>query len=223
MISKEDLALFEIPAIRITVGVELAMLSNHVNNLEKYENLLNESIEIDRGRHLSNLSANEERMGMYREIDFHYESMKEEVARVLNNPIVVSLWGTVEAITELCCEYVRNEKKLLFGFDDLTGRSLIVKTKKYLNEYSNLEVNFSEQAKLDDIKTIRNIIAHSNGNISACDKKKKEKIRKLLIRNQGIDISPDEVLYISNMAIKKMHTVVNTYLQSMINEVVKIK
>lgn len=213
---KLDLSLFDIPIVTLTAGSELAALSNHIRSLETHEKAVKEIIIEQRDKQLALLKDPEqyEVQEIFQIEDFACD----EVPRIIYNPVVVSLWGTVESIIDLCCKFIEKENNLLFSFNELNGKSLVSKSEKYLNYYANLNVDYSDQSKLEDIRKLRNLIAHTNGNLSNLTETRKDNLNKLIHRIQNIDISND-IIYVSNTAIQSMHVVVHKFLSSMVDQV----
>lgn len=90
----------------------------------------------------------------------------ELLPKISRGGFVVSLWSVFEACIKDLAEYTKNERKLPFGLQDLRGGNFLEQTDKFFHRVLGLRA-FPDKAvrkSLEELKGLRNALAHHDGN-----------------------------------------------------------
>ncbi len=199
-----------------TLNSELSILKEHISNLRELE-LLTEKSDYEKLTNLINDVNFEEDVKEHEEgYKSHLMTMtKYKVTditpRLTYNPITVALWGVLESTINNFCMFAFTMQKPIYKFKEVTGKNLIAKSRKYLNEYLKFNVKYDNYNKLLDIQQIRNYIAHTNGSIRHLPKEKVVVIERLINKQNHVEISHGNIV-VSYVAMEEIYNVVSSFL-----------
>ena len=103
------------------------------------------------------------------DVEFETESFKGAVEelfpKVFRGGFVISLWSVFEACIKDLAEYVRCEKELPFGLQELRAGDFLEQTEKFFSRVLSMKVFFDKDVrrKLEELKGLRNALAHHDG------------------------------------------------------------
>lgn len=103
------------------------------------------------------------------DVEFEIEQLKGTVEelfpKVLRGGFVISLWSVFEACIKNLAEYVRRERELPFGLQELRAGDFLEQTEKYFSRVLRLKVfpDKKVRKKLEELKGLRNSLVHHDG------------------------------------------------------------
>lgn len=99
------------------------------------------------------------------EIEQFKGTVEELFPKVLRGGFVISLWSVFEACAKDLAEYVRREKELPFGLQELRAGDFLEQMEKYFSRVLGLKVfpDKNVRKKLEELKGLRNSLAHHDG------------------------------------------------------------
>jgi hypothetical protein len=101
------------------------------------------------------------------EVEGLRETVEELFPKVFRGGFVISLWSVFEACIKDIAEYVRRERQLPFGLQELRAGDFLEQTEKFFTRVLGVAAfpDKAARAKLKEIKGLRNALAHHDGNI----------------------------------------------------------
>jgi len=99
------------------------------------------------------------------EVDELKRMVEELFPKVFRGGFVISLWSVFEACTKDLAEYVRREKEIPFGLQDLRAGDFLEQTDKFFSRVLGVKAfpEKSVRTKLEELKGFRNALAHHDG------------------------------------------------------------
>jgi len=144
----------------IEIKVELIVLQEYLNQLES-------SIQTACDRYIENeLSKYKNRD--YEEYSHIYRIAETEIPRIIRLPVLVSMYALYESSMSRLLTYAQGKESKTLGLNDIRARSMSDGFNKYSQHVLGFDYQIAENF-LDEIKIIskiRNIIAHTNGNLT---------------------------------------------------------
>jgi hypothetical protein len=121
-----------------------------------------------------------------------YDLIKGIIPRFYRGPYLVALWGIFESGLEEISRYIAEKKGSSLRLRDIKGKNPKDKWSKYFIHVLKYDLGFTSKTwnELEEIRTLRNVIAHSNGRISLSGDYK-AKIERWARDKRGIDIYYD--------------------------------
>jgi hypothetical protein len=184
---------------KIHVDLRFAELEYELWGLDKYRTLLEDQIAFLQEQETIRTRAELKSKG-YEPGDGDYELSMQElydlikgiIPRFYRGPFLVALWGIFESGIDEISRYIAEEKKCALRLRDIAGRDLKEKLSKYFNHVLKYDLGIESKTwnKLEEIKILRNVIAHSNGRISLSGDLK-SKVERWARDKRGIDIYYD--------------------------------
>ena len=101
------------------------------------------------------------------ELDGLKATVDELFPKVFRGGFVISLWSVFEASIKNIAEYVRQQRNLPFGLEDLRAGDFLEQMDKFFSRVIDVDA-FPEKStrnKLEEIKGLRNALAHHDGSI----------------------------------------------------------
>ena len=94
-------------------------------------------------------------------------TVEELFPKVFRGGFVISLWSVFEACVKDIAEYVRREHKLPFGLQDLRAGDFLEQTEKFFSRVIGVTAfpDKTSRSKLEEIKGLRNALAHHDGSV----------------------------------------------------------
>ena len=101
------------------------------------------------------------------EVDKLKNTVEELFPKVFRGGFIISLWSVFEACTKDLAEYVRREKSIPFGLQDLRAGDFLEQTDKFFARVLDVKAfpEKSARAKLEELKGFRNALVHHDGDI----------------------------------------------------------
>jgi len=99
------------------------------------------------------------------EVDQLKSTVEELFPKVFRGGFIISLWSVFEACTKDIAEYVRRDKNIPFGLQDLRAGDFLEQTDKFFARVVAVK-SFPEKsirAKLAELKGFRNALVHHDG------------------------------------------------------------
>ena len=99
------------------------------------------------------------------EVDQLKRTVEELFPKVFRGGFIISLWSVFEACTKDLAEYVRREKSIPFGLQDLRAGDFLEQTDKFFSRVLAVKA-FPEKSvriKLEELKGFRNALVHHDG------------------------------------------------------------
>ena len=106
----------------------------------------------------------------HEDIEYELSQLKNAVEelfpKVFRGGFVISLWSVFEACTKDLAEYVRREKSFPFALQDLRAGDFLEQVEKFFASVLGLKAfpDKSVRAKLEQLRGLRNCLAHHDGN-----------------------------------------------------------
>lgn len=99
------------------------------------------------------------------EVDQLKSTVEELFPKVFRSGFIISLWSVFEACTKDLAEYVRREKEIPFGLQDLRAGDFLEQTDKFFSRVLDVKAfpERSVRAKLEELKGFRNALVHHDG------------------------------------------------------------
>jgi len=200
--------------VSVTTGYELEVLTSHIKKLEKYKNTMLLELKKELSNELNFVKSEEDRSIAFTK----YCMLESELDRMIFNPVVITLWGTVESIIKCYLPYIDAKEDLEVSFSDIKARSFLARTKKYFNNTANMNIDFHGYEKLINIQKIRNFVVHTNGLVEILSKEKQAELKDIIKNNNHIQVQNGYIV-ISYQAIKEMHKIIDILITNMINTI----
>lgn len=99
------------------------------------------------------------------EVDQLKSTVDELFPKVFRSGFIISLWSVFEACTKDIAEYVRREKNIPFGLQDLRAGDFLEQTDKFFARVLAVKAfpDKSVRAMLEELKGFRNALVHHDG------------------------------------------------------------
>lgn len=169
------------------INVEILVMKEYLKNLKiAVDSFCNKYIELEMRKYSG---------AEYDEYQHVYAIAEDEIPRVIRTPLVVSIYAIYEnSITQLLSHAMKRENKNL-SVKDIYGRSKTGIFNKYLKlvlEY-DFQISNKQIEKISALTKIRNIIAHTNGNIEQNNSFEKEILNSNALKSLGIILDSDKI------------------------------
>lgn len=141
------------------------------------------------------------------------------VPRFMRGPFVVALWACYEAGVGEVAEFVQHKQGALLGLKELRGDHVLTRSRRYFEAVLafTLDADDARYARLADLLTIRNSLAHANGQRRAMSTEAWDKLTQALKR-QGTP--PDDyrgIVILSGEFVRRAFEDVNASLRDLVN------
>lgn len=190
---------FRYPGIEIKV--ELIVLQAYLSQIENGVKSVCESY----------ISAE---MKKYSDSDFHeyqhvYQIAEDEMPRIIRIPFIVTIYAIFENSVARLLDYAKMKEEKELSLKDINGKSPISTQNKYMKHVLGYEYQFSNKIMRDigQINTVRNYIAHCNGNIGSLSEDKIKKLKSISGKVVGLSIEPDVIDISYQYLESSMHTI----------------
>lgn len=184
---------------KIHVDLRFAELEYELWGLDKYRALLEDHIAFLQEQETIRVRAELKTKG-YEPGDGDYELIMQElydlikgiIPRFYRGPFLVSLWGIFESGIEEISRHIAEKRGSHLLLRDIQGKNPKDRWSKYFTHVLkwNIGIHNDKWNKLEEIRTLRNVIAHSNGRLSLSGNHK-AKIERWARERRGIDIYYD--------------------------------
>jgi hypothetical protein len=145
----------------------------------------------------------------YHEYKHIYQIAEDEMPRIIRIPFIVTIYAIFENSVARLLDYakIREEKDL--SLKDINGKSPISTQNKYMKHVLGYEYQFSNKIMEDigQINTVRNYIAHCNGNIRLLSEDKIKKLKSISGKVVGLSIESDVIDITYQYLESSMHIV----------------
>ena len=126
------------------------------------------------------------------EIGQFKSAVEELFPKIFRGGFIISLWSVFEASTKDLAEYVRREKGVPFGLQDLRAGDFLEQTDKFFGRVLDVKA-FPEKAiraKLEELKGLRNALVHHDGSTDELPKVLRSST-EAEYRAKGLDVYSD--------------------------------
>lgn len=175
----------------VSVSILDESLKLYEENLDKTMKAVTEKIDPDDWRYYA------------AEIYSEYHEVQEELPIVIQHSVLVHVYSIFESILNKLCAIHKREKSLAISLADLKHDG-ILRAKIYIKKVSCSEFpdNSKEWPDILLINKIRNIIVHSDSHLSKEKHPDFENIKKYIEETEGLRLSENSDIVISNNYIK---------------------
>jgi hypothetical protein len=140
--------------------------------------------------------------------------------RFYRGSFLITLWAVFESGVIEIADYLAEERKSPLTLRDLRGRDQKEQWTKYFIHIVKYSLGFSNDQweKLEELRQIRNVLAHSNGRLDLLEENIRRKIERWCTEKNGL-ISHHDLLHISAEYVCTAHILVTESLTSLIKQV----
>lgn len=160
------------------------------------------------------------------EVDLIYQELydltEEVLPRFFRGAIIVTIWSIFESgITDVAVA-LKSERHQTLDLSDLRGDDFLDRAKKYFRHVLDLPliVQGKEWQCIKMLYVLRSAIVHGNGRIANINKKNRELIESIEIKNVGLSTDMG-YLMLSKEFVEEVFRCVNVYLSRLIDDVKK--
>lgn len=139
-------------------------------------------------------------MKKYSDSDYHeyqhvYQIAEDEMPRIIRIPFIVTIYAIFENSVARLLDYAKMKEEKELSLKDINGKSPISTQNKYMKHILDYEYQFSDKIMRDigQINTVRNYIAHCNGNIGSLSEDKIKKLKSISSKVVGLSIESDAI------------------------------
>ena len=119
------------------------------------------------------------------EVDFLVE---EVLPRFFRGPFLISLWAVFESGMIELADYLAEKKQLPLKLRDIRGCNPFDQWNKYYTHVAGYSLGFDESTrqKLEELRLVRNALAHANGRIDLVKQRDREKLEMWCAEDRGL-------------------------------------
>jgi len=154
----------------------------------------------------------------------YYYFIDEFLPRFFRNPIILILWALIETVLIELTNEIRTKEKIKLKLSDIRGDNFIDRVIKYSHHILKYDLFNDGKFKqsIDELRILRNAIAHSNGRIEFIKNiKDKRKINKLCnSKSLGIENVQGNIV-ISKQYLYDSNIIIQDFLKSKISELLE--
>lgn len=176
----------------VDIFYEQAVLAECIRMLD---NSATELVNIERRRVWSVVaeSGTEESLAEGAHLDDLLES--GIATRHLTGALLVALWAAFESAVKTISFHARRSGFVTQPIPD-TRQSLLIRARKYFRDELCLElcVDELEYNRLDQLRVLRNAVAHGNGQLVQVGKNDQERLRKWTLEVSGLSLVDDSLI-----------------------------
>lgn len=164
--------------------------------LQTVEAQLEEAKNLERGRLRAEYQAfeaknREDEMSQAGELHAERQTVERQFevtfTTTLRYSFVVSLFGQVESQLKAVCDTISKRKNLDLHLGDLSGRTLLARTNKFLEKVAGQRGVPNDQCEvINDLQKVRDCIVHTNGRVALS--RDEQHIRRLCAKGSGISL-----------------------------------
>jgi hypothetical protein len=189
--------------------------------LEQYRGILEEQVVYLQSQKTAQAEARLKKEGLTPD-DPDYDLAMQELSELIHGviprfyrgPFLVALWGVFESGIEEVGRYIADKKHTPLRLSDIQGRSPKERCEKYFTHILNFDLGIDgdKWKQLEELRTIRNALAHCNGRISLLKKDARSQILCWVKDDRGIYIDFDflilskQYLETANLLIQQLLT-----------------
>lgn len=121
----------------------------------------------------------------------------------------MTIYAIFENSVARLLDYAKMKEEKELSLKDINGKSPISTQNKYMKHVLGYEYQFSNKIMRDigKINTVRNYIAHCNGNIGSLSEDKIKKLKSISGKVVGLSIEPDVIDISYQYLESSMHTI----------------
>lgn len=158
-----------------------------------------------------------EEMKTFQDAEYHeyqhiYQIAEVEMPRIIRTPFMVTIYAVFENSVAQLLNYARIKEEKELSLKDINGKSTISTQNKYMKHVLGYEYQFSSKImeEIGQINTVRNYIAHCNGNIGSLSDDKINKLISISEKVVGLSIKSDVIDTSYQYLESCMHTIEST-------------
>ena len=131
----------------------------------------------------------------YHEYQHIYHIAEDEMPRIIRIPFIVTIYAIFENSVARLLDYAKMKEEKDLSLKDINGKSPISTQNKYMKHVLDYEYQFSNKImeEIGQINTVRNYIAHCNGNIGSLSEDKIKKLKNISGKVIGLSIESDVI------------------------------
>ena len=168
-------------------------LEHELWSLAKYRALLEEQLVFLREQELLRARAAQDRAATDEgERDLALQQVEilvyEVLPRFYRGPFLISLWAVFESGVIEVAEYIRKTRSRTLKLRDIRGRDKKEEWDKYFTHVLNypLGVEGPTWQQLDELRQVRNVLAHANGRLDLSDENTRQQIERWCAEGRGL-------------------------------------
>ena len=163
------------------------------------ENLQNDlNTKINKLRKTS--TTNEQAEAIFDETCEQYKMNEDTVKRYFRYSVVIQIYTLIEDRLNNICDFLCKQKQKKISCKDLYGNGSY-RALNYLKKVFSISLGKPDEDFINSTNTIRNAIAHTNGNLTEESAEMTKKIKKIVNKEKGISIDTNNRLDISDTYI----------------------
>lgn len=105
----------------------------------------------------------------------YYEYTESTLIKFFRYPVIVTLWAVFESGVNFTANYVREKEKIALELKDIRGDDFLDQSKKYFSHILQFPHFYNNDKKINELKILRNVIMHHNGQFKVIINKKNKK------------------------------------------------
>lgn len=182
----------------------LSMLKACYKNFEEQLIVLRDQSLVRARAELRSRGLKEEDEEYQVEIDVVEHKTIDQFPQILRSQFVVAIWSLIEIAINDTAKSVQTIKALPLKLGDISGSSPKDKWNKYFTHVLGCPLSIAPDhwKLLDDLRLVRNIIAHSGGVRTEMSQSNYEKVAKIAEKSSGFTVSRFDIeiepVYINN-------------------------
>lgn len=212
---------------KIQIDFRFVELGYELWGLERYREVLEEQVKFLRDQKEIQAKAWLKQEGICPGNAGYHIAMQEVselvdgvVPRFYRGPFLVALWSIFESGMEEISRYVSEKRGAGLRLRDIYGRTPEDKWRKYFEYVLDYDLRIDESSwkRLEELRALRNALAHSNGRVGLLKDDLSNKIKRWAEENRGIYIHLDFVT-VSQKYAKEANDLVQNLLTDLISRV----
>lgn len=166
------------------------------SQIENLQNDLNTKI----NKFKAESNTNEHTESIFDEICEQYKMNEDTVKRYFRYSVVIQIYTLIEDRLNNICDFLCKQNQKQISYQDLSGNGSY-RALNYLKKVFSISLGKPDEDFINSTNTIRNAIAHTNGNLTEESDEITKKIKKIVNKEKGISIDTNNRLDISDTYI----------------------
>ncbi|WP_018952516.1 hypothetical protein [Thioalkalivibrio sulfidiphilus] len=126
------------------------------------------------------------------EYETHDWTVNGLIPSLLGGSVLVATWAAFEEGAAQVCSYVKSQESCPLSLDGLREQNQKKRIELYLKLVAGKEVRLDQN--LNEIRIVRNVFAHSNGNIGALSSNRLHSIKTIVEKTSDIELRDNQLV-----------------------------
>jgi len=186
--------------VRIHVDFRFVELETELQSLSKYREVFEEQLNFVKDQERTRLRArfaspvsemdDADRQFASEEVD---NLVEEILPRFFRGPYLIALCALFESGVIELADYLAEEKQLSLKLSDIQARKPLKRWDKYYTHVARFPLGFDDSTweRLEELRVVRNVLAHSNGRLDLAEESARRKVKKWCKENRGLYVHFD--------------------------------